>query len=573
MTRVRVRQLRLHAPDDAAVRRGAWLIEDALRTATLAGADEPRLYLIRRLDLGTFRDDVAPQTLALAIERRVALLRAAAVPAAAADAERAVAVWFPDEPTAIAAVAARRAAGASVEAWFWRQVAGGAATQVEVGAALIACVVAAAATAAGPAAVALTVAAIEDARAGALLALLAPVDGPALLARTLPGAAVGRRAVPTDRASDAALLASLPVRWRARLVMWATRWQGDARAIWLAVLARIAASGAVAAPAVAVADAIALVSAAIAVGADAITAPDRPAAPRTVREPDLAPDAAAAPAATVAPQPGHGEPDEVVAGVRAAAVIGPRAPQREAAPEVIAAAIAEPVAAAPIAPIAQPITQPRDADADPTVRSSVAGVLLLTRALAELGIARWLDAHPWAAAQGFAARLLAAVAVAHGASLDDPIVHALAPAGLDGPDGPFVVPARWRPLIARRAAHRHRAPAGEVILAGQMPVAAWPHGALGLPARRHPAPVDDRPWAILAWQRALDRWLRCYARLELGEVIARPGALAATPTHVTIAFPLRAIDLRVRTSGLDIDPGWVPWLGRVVRFAYVEGQP
>jgi hypothetical protein len=31
--------------------------------------------------------------------------------------------------------------------------------------------------------------------------------------------------------------------------------------------------------------------------------------------------------------------------------------------------------------------------------------------------------------------------------------------------------------------------------------------------------------------------------------------------------------MRIRRAGLDIDPGWVPWLGRVVSFHYRETEP
>ena len=48
----------------------------------------------------------------------------------------------------------------------------------------------------------------------------------------------------------------------------------------------------------------------------------------------------------------------------------------------------------------------------------------------------------------------------------------------------------------------------------------------------------------------------------------RPALLSLTPTHADVCAGLRAIDLRVRRAGLDIDPGWVPWLGRVVAFRY-----
>jgi hypothetical protein len=50
----------------------------------------------------------------------------------------------------------------------------------------------------------------------------------------------------------------------------------------------------------------------------------------------------------------------------------------------------------------------------------------------------------------------------------------------------------------------------------------------------------------------------------------RPGRIATTRTHLDVVFELRAADIRVRRAGLDINPGWVPWLGRVVTFYYLE---
>ena len=44
-----------------------------------------------------------------------------------------------------------------------------------------------------------------------------------------------------------------------------------------------------------------------------------------------------------------------------------------------------------------------------------------------------------------------------------------------------------------------------------------------------------------------------------------------TPTHVDVVLPLAEADIAVRRVGLDRDPGWVPWLGWIVAFHYVEG--
>jgi hypothetical protein len=50
--------------------------------------------------------------------------------------------------------------------------------------------------------------------------------------------------------------------------------------------------------------------------------------------------------------------------------------------------------------------------------------------------------------------------------------------------------------------------------------------------------------------------------------LAQPARLCATETHLDLDLETAEVDLAVRLSGLDLDPGWVPWLGRVVRFHY-----
>jgi hypothetical protein len=40
-------------------------------------------------------------------------------------------------------------------------------------------------------------------------------------------------------------------------------------------------------------------------------------------------------------------------------------------------------------------------------------------------------------------------------------------------------------------------------------------------------------------------------------------------TDLDVSLPLEEADIRVRRAGLDLDPGWVPWFGRVVRFHYL----
>jgi hypothetical protein len=119
--------------------------------------------------------------------------------------------------------------------------------------------------------------------------------------------------------------------------------------------------------------------------------------------------------------------------------------------------------------------------------------------------------------------------------------------------------------------------------------------ARGLLARRFPEIGDDSVWAVLAglaggeeaapedhaWlERALPA-LRRRLLLALGgaeaepgldpveRLLAVPGRLHVTSTHVDLVAGLDAIWLPARAAGLDRDPGWRPGYGRVVHFHFV----
>jgi len=73
-----------------------------------------------------------------------------------------------------------------------------------------------------------------------------------------------------------------------------------------------------------------------------------------------------------------------------------------------------------------------------------------------------------------------------------------------------------------------------------------------------------------AWSRRTRRWLRTGARIGPASVVGREGFVCVTRTHIDVAFPLDEVDLRVRRCGLDCNPGWVAWLGRIVHFHFIE---
>ena len=52
-------------------------------------------------------------------------------------------------------------------------------------------------------------------------------------------------------------------------------------------------------------------------------------------------------------------------------------------------------------------------------------------------------------------------------------------------------------------------------------------------------------------------------------LVRRPGRLDVSPTEIVVSFDLAQLDIRLRRVALDVDPGWVPWLGRIVKFVYI----
>jgi len=47
-----------------------------------------------------------------------------------------------------------------------------------------------------------------------------------------------------------------------------------------------------------------------------------------------------------------------------------------------------------------------------------------------------------------------------------------------------------------------------------------------------------------------------------------PATVLFTSSHIDVLLPINAIRVEVRLYGLDVNPGWQPWLGRVVHFHY-----
>ena len=75
---------------------------------------------------------------------------------------------------------------------------------------------------------------------------------------------------------------------------------------------------------------------------------------------------------------------------------------------------------------------------------------------------------------------------------------------------------------------------------------------------------------LRVWRLRIRRTLRRHVGLDLPGLIRRPAWVSATATHIDVVYPMSDIDLRLRRRGLDADPGWVPWFGRIVTFHFID---
>jgi hypothetical protein len=261
------------------------------------------------------------------------------------------------------------------------------------------------------------------------------------------------------------------------------------------------------------------------------------------------------------------------------------------------AGLASPLVSRPVQPAtligdgaagAPPIAR-RAAVADPLAatfasaehRSAGAGLFLLVRPLARLGLPAWLDRHPNHAADGFAWGLLRAIAHRMRIPEDDALWSVIG-AAVEAPDGawkggaagaarggddargPLVGPGEHGAAIKKYAPVRSPHPSSPDLTQPSTPANACIDGWV---KPSHDGENFLAP-ALDVWRVGLNRWLRRRAGISLAETVRRPGWLLADPAHVTARFPLRAADIRLRRLALDVDPCWVPWLGRGIVYLY-----
>jgi hypothetical protein len=131
-------------------------------------------------------------------------------------------------------------------------------------------------------------------------------------------------------------------------------------------------------------------------------------------------------------------------------------------------------------------------------------------------------------------------------------------------------------FFALNLLRRADAPPGLDAVAGLRAIASWlrvaPDDSLlarldELDLRVRPQATDPNPDAAALLRSVRIACLRA-TRRPLRRVLRRGGHITLNRTHLTVSFRLAEVSLPVRVAGLDIDPGWIAPLARVVRFEY-----
>jgi len=461
----KVQTLHLRSVQQSLLQRGAILIEDGLRTASIPGADGSRLLIVRRLSLGTIESTWSPMSVSLLIESRFRQLSASAVHAEDPQAENAAAVFFRDEVEPYLALALRIALGKETTAWFWKQAVSNWRPEMPRRGALRRLLYSILFTAPGAHSVLHLVQTLLRAHAlEALLSALEPEDGTLLLQ------AFGW--APSDFSNRELHAVSHPLLFRSSpeieiLVNNCNTWgETDDRSLWLASILLVMVT-----PAMHHSPHLAQHALSLILRARVASVRNTGSTPRFREK-------------TFSGQPI--ESAEIPLGQ--SSTFEPAQVSMEA--------------------ILEKIISIGNSAHEVTCR---AGLFFLLPVMERTGLPKWLEENRETHGPSFAMQIL------------------------------------------RHFVRRLKTPASDPV---------WDL----LEEIKECAPAD----LIQLWVSRLRSYCRRLARIGLQTVICRAGRISVTPTHLDVQFPASDADIRIRRTGLDIDPGWLPWFGRVVHFHYLS---
>ncbi len=546
-----IHQLRLSGASSQAIRRGAILLEDAFRTASFP-SEPGRVVLIRTLNLGRISSRSSSARLAMLIEQRVREIAYTAVELTSPLAASACAVYYNDETEALLLLARKLATHQDFTAWFWPHIL----PEVERVSTLSALfdVVTKRVIGGGVDELVLVLGWIarlhEEQILDTVLATLSPAAGEELLHRfrwVAPASPIVRAHHPDHVASLAALTP-----WYPTLNRWIAKWGAtDPRTIWLV---------------------------AVAVGSVYPAHLGTPALlqrSQRVIEQVLVEQAALPPptAATI------DQPATPVPPVEPAAV-----DYREPLPLSDSERILEQTG---LGDVSEPeaSSEVRSGRVYPT---TLAGLFFLINVLRYMQIEPFLEQSPAWIDRQLAARIFQVVARRFDLPLDDSAMRVLIgdlsalPLSLHA----FIAPESWRDLADILVPWRivPQTDGWSVLMdAGDLVLMVWPGGADDLLANvgdlignqtvlvtteMEPEQSSANLELPAIWVTALARWCALHLDMAVTDVLWRPAYFVATRTHIDVIFEHEQVDTRLRRTGLDFDPNWVAWLGRVILFHY-----
>ncbi len=171
-----------------------------------------------------------------------------------------------------------------------------------------------------------------------------------------------------------------------------------------------------------------------------------------------------------------------------------------------------------------------------------AGLYFLLNVLRLLGIAEAIQSNPLAAESGLVARILQRLAVHARIMPGDAILS-------------------WIDLSLSQIEKPDVPPAGTFVS----------DCSTLFPSNLQPSSQKsfDVGYFSRVWSLAVRRWCWHAGALTVRELVHRNGVVSLNRCDLDVTLPLDSVDIRIRRLGLDIDPGWLPWFGKVVRFHYV----
>lgn len=511
----RVRHLRFRSPAEEEARRASIVLADALHTASIPVAERGQMLLVRKLELGLISSSASAATLALLVERALREVQMAAVPFDLPAATGANAVLIPGRAEAITRLAQLHARGTEAREWFWTAAVPAWGDGLSRGERWVALLEAAHAL---PEAVLVAAEVVREAvHAGVENELFGSLATEQV--RNWLRVEGWSLAAPAEARSAKSLLTPR----HAKIVQ---RWQRDRDVpeewlTWIVLMLAVAERPSRAADAHLPARAVAWLDS---------HAQRADPAPRAKTKTSRAPNRAAndSPPAESALEPLFAHSAFVRPGDVTTSEAGSALEIDESAE------LMDTPAASANEELTPALSATNRAEALIGDYTPFAGLLFLVPVLERLGFAEFLEANPPLLASRCPVQLLRFIGARIGMKPHDPMSLAL------GDPEPFEIDE----------------------------LRGLPEPALELLGSPIPRVRIDTP--EMAWLTILRRWCRRHARIGLASLVCRPGRVATSLTHLEIYFDLAAADLRVRKAALDVNPGWVPWLGRVVCFQYLE---